>query len=898
MEPGDRNARMTESGLCTARLGWCGAGRSDAECIVTRTVRGWVAGVCPGKDERFAMAGGPKSLRSKKEKRMFRLNEWRVVRVLRAVMRNHAALALAAATSSAAFGQCPAPGSCCAPHPNPGCDDPGCCGLVCGVQPFCCQVIWDSNCANIASELCGGLCGDVLGACCFPDGTCIGLIEEFGCPTFIPGVSFHPGQDCDSASLPCSIGQFPLTRPQAVERLLDPLQSGVDIDLSIAGVYCPFVDYGFGPNFEGLAPAGTIVMPGDAFTDPDDHGPEMVLLSDSYVFFINDAGPQGFSHPTRFVLVPADGSPVKLTLQEWWPIILTNDGVATPWFNQDLLRATDFPAFAGNPDGLCAGPASNKVDFVVSNPSTTGVTTPGLWAIMIKGANEARYDEDFKRDEKDLKDHHKVPDDNIVRIGKPGDPRATKQQFKDMVKSLKMKIEASGQPCEKIFVRIMAHGEDGKIHFADGACTKAEFGDVMKELGKLGIPICLKMETCHSGSLLDAHTWDFPAGSSVITSADSAGSSWSDTWRDAGGNTITGSLYQIAFSQCLNSDPNANPTADKNDDDFIDECEAHEWVKTQNPSWTWHGNGMQYNGTRANPTKTVVGVSASGINVLVCNNTGAPKTDFHIRFKGKVIDGGKHAWRSTANDVIGARWAPNGESVSYDEATDRTTVSWADPRDPVLPGQYIHFGYARKGLKPVKQWWTPPAGGAAGDGVRDGDVAPMSETSTHLSSDLSTRIIRTICRSSDEDGTDSEVTTDLYLRTLPAAVDLDMLTLPMLDLLAPAEPLGAVTLQPDEEHVIELPNVPGETVVVEAHHSWPLNGNTSIEILQFEETNFVETPPCPADLNNDGTVNGADLGLLLAAWNTSEDAADLNNDGTVNGADLGLLLSDWGPCGQ
>jgi hypothetical protein len=56
-------------------------------------------------------------------------------------------------------------------------------------------------------------------------------------------------------------------------------------------------------------------------------------------------------------------------------------------------------------------------------------------------------------------------------------------------------------------------------------------------------------------------------------------------------------------------------------------------------------------------------------------------------------------------------------------------------------------------------------------------------------------------------------------------------------------------------------------------------------------------PACPADLNNDGLVNGADLGLLLGAWGPcSGCAADLNADGLVNGADLGLLLGAWGPC--
>jgi alpha-tubulin suppressor-like RCC1 family protein len=56
---------------------------------------------------------------------------------------------------------------------------------------------------------------------------------------------------------------------------------------------------------------------------------------------------------------------------------------------------------------------------------------------------------------------------------------------------------------------------------------------------------------------------------------------------------------------------------------------------------------------------------------------------------------------------------------------------------------------------------------------------------------------------------------------------------------------------------------------------------------------------CPGDLDLDGSVAGADLGILLGAWGptTPETArADLNADGTVNGADLGALLGAWGPC--
>jgi hypothetical protein len=52
---------------------------------------------------------------------------------------------------------------------------------------------------------------------------------------------------------------------------------------------------------------------------------------------------------------------------------------------------------------------------------------------------------------------------------------------------------------------------------------------------------------------------------------------------------------------------------------------------------------------------------------------------------------------------------------------------------------------------------------------------------------------------------------------------------------------------------------------------------------------------CPADLNGDRIVDGADLGLLLGNWGGSG-IGDINQDGTVNGADLGLLLGAYGAC--
>lgn len=51
-------------------------------------------------------------------------------------------------------------------------------------------------------------------------------------------------------------------------------------------------------------------------------------------------------------------------------------------------------------------------------------------------------------------------------------------------------------------------------------------------------------------------------------------------------------------------------------------------------------------------------------------------------------------------------------------------------------------------------------------------------------------------------------------------------------------------------------------------------------------------PAVPGDLNGDGVVNGADLGILLQQWG-GPGSADFDGDGVVGGSDLGTLLSLW-----
>jgi hypothetical protein len=51
---------------------------------------------------------------------------------------------------------------------------------------------------------------------------------------------------------------------------------------------------------------------------------------------------------------------------------------------------------------------------------------------------------------------------------------------------------------------------------------------------------------------------------------------------------------------------------------------------------------------------------------------------------------------------------------------------------------------------------------------------------------------------------------------------------------------------------------------------------------------------CPGDFNDDGSIGGGDLTILLAAWGTDSPDLDLNNDGIIGGGDLTILLAAWG----
>ena len=101
------------------------------------------------------------------------------------------------------------------------------------------------------------------------------------------------------------------------------------------------------------------------------------------------------------------------------------------------------------------------------------------------------------------------------------------------------------------------------------------------------------------------------------------------------------------------------------------------------------------------------------------------------------------------------------------------------------------------------------------------------------------------------------------------------------------------------DSVMEL----GNHYVVETRYmseeSLDLYGLNSNDSSCSDHLALVTDVRCPepagitGDLNGDGRVDGADMGLLLLSWNTSDPVADLNGSGTVGGDDLGILLLEW-----
>lgn len=63
---------------------------------------------------------------------------------------------------------------------------------------------------------------------------------------------------------------------------------------------------------------------------------------------------------------------------------------------------------------------------------------------------------------------------------------------------------------------------------------------------------------------------------------------------------------------------------------------------------------------------------------------------------------------------------------------------------------------------------------------------------------------------------------------------------------------------------------------------------------QYPDRTTNKKQAIPGDLNHDGTVNQADLDIVLAHFDTTDPEGDVNADGVTDLLDLSILLSHWG----
>lgn len=66
---------------------------------------------------------------------------------------------------------------------------------------------------------------------------------------------------------------------------------------------------------------------------------------------------------------------------------------------------------------------------------------------------------------------------------------------------------------------------------------------------------------------------------------------------------------------------------------------------------------------------------------------------------------------------------------------------------------------------------------------------------------------------------------------------------------------------------------------------------TMVSTLSYPDIPSVGQCSCPADFNNDGTLNFFDISAFLSAFNSADPAADFTNDGTLNFFDISAFLT-------
>lgn len=70
--------------------------------------------------------------------------------------------------------------------------------------------------------------------------------------------------------------------------------------------------------------------------------------------------------------------------------------------------------------------------------------------------------------------------------------------------------------------------------------------------------------------------------------------------------------------------------------------------------------------------------------------------------------------------------------------------------------------------------------------------------------------------------------------------------------------------------------------------------STAFDIARMlAQLSLIVPPPCAADFNKDGGVDGSDVQAFFTAWEAGQSDADVNQDGGVDGSDVERFMRDW-----
>ncbi len=414
---------------------------------------------------------------------------------------------------------------------------------------------------------------------------------------------------------PPSQGAVVLTRQQAVNAVVAQLGLGGPNDDT--RLWLSTSDFGFGPGFEGVMPPGTIVQPATTQLSVNP-GNTLTLSGPMYLFFADPTPNEGFSHLVKFVYVDATVSSPTIAAgtmisqnQGIWPNIAPGGGPGFDIFDGNT-RTSFAPSGYLNPDGLVFGPSASLLVikpepqwpdalFKHETDPTRGGGGPAPTnpaGIVITGTGpgaadtyEAAMDGSADRMKGQLTGHG-------VPAGRIQDKRnAKKSDIAAAVTAICALVPAP----DKIFVYIGTHGDKGKLLLgADGWVPEKDIQDLLKPLGAKNAQVCLMIEACHSGSLIDGLRKLFPRGL-IITGADADNETWGGSIRKADG-TKKGNegFFSWAFIECWN-----DPAADTDGDGRVNWSEAFIWVTTApHGKVKWHTNGKDYDTNSKNPKKS------------------------------------------------------------------------------------------------------------------------------------------------------------------------------------------------------------------------------------------------------------------------------------------------------